>query len=87
MQTEQTHMSLSIDDIQKLLENVPDSATVRVAVAGESFYFARRGIELTTSPDGEFVQVQGKVGTTEQSMRPGAVIMNPDKVDFIQIVV
>ena len=78
-------MSVSFDDIRKLLENVPESATVRVAVDGESFYFARRGIELTTSPDGTFVQVQGKVGSAEDSMRPGAVILRPDRVDFIQM--
>ena len=79
-------MSVSFEDIKSLLDNVPESATVRVAVDGESFYFARRGIELTTSPDGAFLQVQGKVGSTSDSMHPGAVVLRPDRVDFIQMV-
>lgn len=80
-------MSISFDDIQQLIENVPESATLRIASNGESFYFARRGIEMTTSSDGDVVQLQGKVGSTSDSMRPGAVVVRASRVDFMQLVI
>ena len=80
-------MSISFDDIKQLIENVPESATLRIASNGESFYFARRGIETTVSPDGDVVQLQGKVGSTADTMRPGAVVVRTGRIDFMQLVI
>ena len=78
-------MAFTLKDIKDVLETVPDGATLRVGCAGESFYFAKRGMELTSSADGSFVQVQGNVGSSQESMRPGAVIVRVERVDFLQM--
>lgn len=76
---------MSIDDVRSLIEQVPPGATIRVACAGESFYLARQGLELTTTPDGGIVKLQGRVGTGPRDLAVGAVIVRPDRVDFIQV--
>ncbi len=80
-------MTMSIDDIRSLIEQVPPSATIRVACAGESFYLGRDGLELTTTPDGGFIKLQGRVGASRDDLTVGAVIVRPDRVDFIQVLV
>lgn len=78
-------MAFTLKDIKDVLDTVPEGATLRIACAGESFCFAKRGMELTSSTDGAFVQVQGNVGSSHGSMRPGAVIVRVERIDFMQM--
>jgi hypothetical protein len=80
-------MSVSFDDLRTLLGEVPPTATIRVACAGESFYVSRDGLELTTTADGAYLKLQGRTGASQDAMTVGAVIVNPERVDFIQVLV
>ncbi len=77
---------ISIQDINNLLSQVPQSATLRVASRGSSVYFARNGVELTSTINDDTFMIRGLIGETPASLKPGAVVIRAEHVDFVQVI-
>jgi hypothetical protein len=76
---------IDLSQLQSLLSEVPDGATIRVVASGASTYVMRDAIELTSEIEGDFIRIRGLVGTSPNEMTPGGLVIRADRVDFIQV--
>jgi hypothetical protein len=76
---------ISTQDLEKLLAEAPSFAIIRIASNGASTFFKKEGAKLTSTIDVDFIQVRGMVGPTPSVLSLGAILVRPDRVDFIEV--